>query len=48
MKINVVKVISVAGTVLGLIGTLASGWSSGKAMEETVKKEVEKALQNKQ
>lgn len=48
MKINVVKVISVAGTILGLIGTLASGWSRDKAMEETVKKEVEKALQNKQ
>ena len=44
MKINVVKVISAAGTVLGLIGTSASGWSRDKAMEETVKKEVEKAI----
>ena len=47
MQINIVKLISVAGTVLSLIGTVASGWSRDKTMEETVKKEVEKALKNK-
>ena len=48
MKISVAKVIGVVGTVLGLIATLISGWSNDKAMKEAVKKEVEKALQNKQ
>ena len=47
MQINIVKLISVAGTVLSLIGAVASGWSRDKTMEETVKKEVEKALKNK-
>ena len=47
MRINIVKLISIAGTVLSLIGSVASGWSRDKTMEETVKKEVEKALKNK-
>lgn len=45
-KIDAVKVISVAGTVLGLVGTLASNWTQKKTMDETIKKEVEKAVQS--
>lgn len=46
-KPDMVKVIGIAGTVLGLVGTLASNWTNEKKMTETIKEEVKKALENK-
>lgn len=46
-KPDMVKVISIAGTVLGLVGTLASDWTNEKKMTKTIKEEVKKALENK-
>lgn len=47
MKVNVVKVVGVAGTVLGLAGTLLSSWVTQKKMDETIEKKVTEALLNK-
>lgn len=47
MKINVVKVVNVAATVLGIAGTLLSGWAGQKTMKENIAKEVSKALAEK-
>lgn len=47
VKPNLVTVIKIAGTVMGLAGTLASNWTQDKMIKETIKKEVEKALKNK-
>lgn len=44
MKINIVKVASVVGTVLGLAGTLVSGWAGQRAMQNEVAKQVAEAL----
>lgn len=46
MKINIVKVASIAGTVLGIAGTLISGWAGQKTMQDTVAKQVAEALGN--
>ena len=43
-KINAVGIVSIAGTVLGLAGTLLSGWATNKKMNATIEKEVAKAL----
>jgi len=44
MKINIVKVASIAGTVLGIAGTLISGWAGNKATKEAIAKQVAEAL----
>lgn len=44
MKINIVKVVSIVGTALGIAGSLLSGWAGTKTMKSTVAKEVAKAL----
>lgn len=44
IKVDPVKIIGIAGTVLSLVGTLASGWSNEKKMDETVTKKVNEAL----
>lgn len=44
MKINIVKVASIAGTVLGIAGTLISGWAGQKSTKETIAKQVAEAL----
>lgn len=44
MKFNIVKVASIAGTVLGIAGTLLSGWAGQKTMKQTVSKQVSEAL----
>jgi hypothetical protein len=44
MKIDIVKVASIAGTVLGIIGTVVSGWAGRKTMDETITKRVTEAL----
>ena len=46
-KPDVVKVVSIAGTVLGLVGTLASNWTNEKKMTKTIEEEVKKALEKK-
>lgn len=43
---NIVKIASIAGTVLGVAGTLISSWAGQKAMDETVEKKVLEALAN--
>lgn len=48
IKIDAVKVVSVAGMVLGAVGTLASNWTQKKTIDETIKKEVAKALSKEQ
>ena len=45
---NWIKLISVAGTALGLAATLISNYASSKELEETVKEEVKKALADKE
>lgn len=44
MNINIVKIASVAGTVLGIAGTLISGWAGNKTNKETIAKQVAEAL----
>ena len=44
MKINIVKVANIAGTVLGIAGTLLTGWAGQKAAKETIAKQVAEAL----
>lgn len=46
-KVNVTRLIGTVGTLLGLAATLASEYSNKKDMEETVAKEVAKALAEK-
>lgn len=46
-KFNGVKVVGIVGTVLGVAATLVSNWTQQKTMDETIKKEVEKALTSK-
>ena len=43
-KIDIVKVVNVAGTVLGIAGTLLTSWSSTKTMKSTIVKEVVKEV----
>lgn len=47
MKIDVVKTVSIVGTVLGVGATLLSNWATKKDMNDTIKEEVAKALKNK-
>lgn len=43
-KMNIVKTVSIIGTLLGVAGTLVSNWASKQTMNETIQKEVAKAL----
>lgn len=43
---NIVKIASIAGTVLGIAGTLVSTWAGQKSMDETIEKKVLEALAN--
>ena len=45
-SIDLVKVISITGTILGLAGTALSGWAGNKNMEKIIDERV-KALANK-
>ena len=44
MKINVVKVVKVAGTVMSVAGMLASGWAGDKMTKVTLEKLVNEHL----
>lgn len=46
MKINLVKVASIGGAALSIAATLVSNYSNKKSMDETIAKEVAKALEN--
>lgn len=46
MKLNVVKIASIGGAVLSVAATLVSNYSNKKTMDETIAKEVAKALEN--
>lgn len=47
MAINIVKVVQITGTVLGIVSTIATGWAGQKTMKATVAKEVAEALSKK-
>lgn len=40
------NLLSILGVVLSLGGTLVTGWVNKKVMDDTIAKEVEKALKN--
>ena len=44
MKINIVKVASIAGTVLGLAGTLISSWAGQQSTKAEIAKQVADAF----
>lgn len=46
LNINGVKVLSIAAMVVGTVGSLLSSVSQEKTMQDTIKKEVEKALKD--
>jgi len=46
VKIDMVKVATIGGMVLSLAGTIAASWASTQKMNETITKEVEKAVEN--
>lgn len=41
---NIFKLLSLAGVVLGGIGTLLSGWADNKEQEEIIEEKVNEAL----
>ncbi|MGN1370919.1 MAG: hypothetical protein ACI4XM_01365 [Candidatus Coprovivens sp.] len=43
--IDMVKLISVAGTILGMAGTALTGWASNKNMEKLIDEKVQEAIQ---
>lgn len=47
MRIDIVKVVNIAGTVLGIAGTVLSAWAGQKTMNRNIAKEVSKALADK-
>lgn len=46
LKIDLVKVLGLTGTALGIVATLVSNIAQKKQMQETITKEVAKALEN--
>ena len=45
-KIDVVKVISIAGTVLGIAASLCGAWANKRIMDNTIDEKVKAALNN--
>lgn len=45
-KIDMVKVATIGGMVLSLAGTVVAGWASTQKMNDTIVKEVQKAVDN--
>lgn len=41
MKFDVIKAVKIAGMVLGVVGTIATGWAGSKENERTLGKLVE-------
>jgi hypothetical protein len=46
MAFPIVKVLSIAGTVLGIAGTVVSSYAGQKTQEATIEKKVAEALAN--
>lgn len=46
MNMKLVKVASVAGMALGMVGTIVSGWAGEKATQAKIVEEVAKAVKN--
>lgn len=46
-KVDVVKIIGIAGTVLGMAASLLSDYSSKKNMEKIIDDKVNEALKNR-
>lgn len=46
-KFDVVKVVKVAGMVLSVAGTVATGWAGSKENKRTIEEMVVKHLENK-
>lgn len=46
MKIDMVKVATIGGLVLSLAGSVAATWANTQKMNNTIIKEVEKAVEN--
>lgn len=46
-KFDVVGLIGIVGTVLGIAGTVVSSIATNKKMDATIQKEVAKALEKK-
>jgi hypothetical protein len=44
MKFNVVKVLSIVGTVASIAGSLISGWAADRKMKETIAEMVKEEL----
>lgn len=45
---DTIKLVSLGATLLGLAGTLLSGWASEKKMQEQIEEEVQKQLESKE
>lgn len=45
-KVDAIKIIGIAGTVLGMAATLLSGYASEKNMEKTINEKVNEAMKN--
>lgn len=46
MKINLAKVATVGALLLSFAGSILASWAGERRMEETITKEVEKAVKN--
>lgn len=46
-KNDIVRILGIAGTILGMAASLLSGWANEKKMEQTVDKKVKEALAEK-
>lgn len=47
-SLDIVKVISITGTILGMAGTALSGWAGNKNMEKLIDEKVKEAIENSQ
>ena len=43
-KIDIVNIVKIAGVVLGLVGTIATGWADHKGNEKAIEKLVNESL----
>lgn len=44
LKLDVVKVITIAGTALSIVGTLLSGWASDKKTDKIIEDKIKDQL----
>lgn len=47
-KIDVTKVISLTGTILGITASLLGSWSQQKTIDKTIEDKIKEALSNNQ